>query len=78
VLLAGGVLVAASLSFFGLGVQPPQAELGLLVSEGRRYLNLSPMLLWAPGVLLTVNNIGLSFLSDGLRAMLDPLKRTRT
>ncbi len=78
VMIGGGLLIAASLSFFGLGVQPPTAELGLLVAEGRRFMHLLPMLLWAPGVLLTVNNIGLSLLSDGLRVALDPAQRERS
>jgi peptide/nickel transport system permease protein len=77
IMIGGGLLIAASLSFFGLGVQPPTAELGLLVAEGRRFMSLLPMLLWAPGVLLTVNNIGLSLLSDGLRVALDPAQRER-
>jgi peptide/nickel transport system permease protein len=75
VLLGGGLLIAASLSFFGLGVQPPEVELGLLVAEGRRYMHLAPMLLWAPGILLTVNNIGLALLGKGIREVLDPMQR---
>jgi peptide/nickel transport system permease protein len=78
IMVGGGLLIAASLSFFGLGVQPPTAELGLLVAEGRRFMHLLPMLLWAPGLLLTVNNIGLSLLSDGLRVALDPTQRERS
>lgn len=75
VLLGGAILRAASLSFFGLGVQPPVAELGLLVSEGRRYMQLAPLLLFAPGILLTINNIALSAVGDGLKSVLDPRQR---
>jgi len=77
ILVGGGLLTAASLSFFGLGIQPPSAELGLLVSEGRGYINLLPILLWAPGLLMALNNVGLSLLSAGLRVALDPTQRDR-
>lgn len=78
ILLGIGVLISASLSFFGLGVQRPTPELGLLVADGRRYLNLQPSLLWLPGLVLTVTNIGLSLLSNGLRELLDPIQSERT
>ena len=77
IMLGGGILIAASLSFFGLGVQPPESELGLLVAEGRRYMHLLPMLLWVPGIVLLVNNISLSLLGDGFREVLDPAQREK-
>ena len=77
VLLGVGVLIAASLSFFGLGVQPPESELGLLVAEGRRFIFLSPGLIWLPGVVLTIMNVGFSWLGSGLRESLDPIHHDR-
>jgi len=77
VLLGQGVLIAASLSFFGLGVQPPESELGLLVAEGRRFIYLHPSLIWFPGIVLTVMNVGFSWLGSGLRESLDPIHHDR-
>lgn len=78
ILLGIGVLISASLSFFRLGVQPPTPELGLLIDDGRRYVHLKSALLWYPGLVLVATNVGLSFLSDGLRETLDPLFRDRS
>jgi peptide/nickel transport system permease protein len=78
ILIGIGVLISASLSFFGLGVQRPTAELGLLIAEGRRFIYLNPTQIWFPGLLLMATNISLSMLSDGLRVVLDPLQRERS
>ena len=61
------MLAAASLSFLGLGVQPPQADWGLMIREARQYVFLSPWPLVTPGVALGVTIIGFNLFGDGLR-----------
>ncbi|HXJ83127.1 MAG TPA: ABC transporter permease [Candidatus Methylomirabilis sp.] len=61
------MLAAASLSFLGLGVQPPTADWGLMIREARQYVFLSPWPLVAPGVALSLTIIGLNLFGDGLR-----------
>lgn len=66
------VLTAASLSFLGLGAQPPTAEWGAMIDGGRDYLRSAPWLITAPGVAIMVTVIGFNLLGDGLRDVLDP------
>ncbi len=61
------MLAAASLSFLGLGVQPPQADWGLMIREARQYVFLSPWPLLTPGVALALTIIGFNLFGDGLR-----------
>ena len=61
------MLAAASLSFLGLGVQPPAADWGLMIREARQYVFLSPWPLVAPGVALGITIIGFNLFGDGLR-----------
>ena len=70
--LATAILATASLSFLGLGAQPPTAEWGLMLSDGRKYLRVAWWLCVFPGsaVLLTV--LAINLLGDGVRDALDP------
>jgi peptide/nickel transport system permease protein len=70
--LATAMLATASLSFLGLGAQPPTAEWGLMLADGRKYLRVAWWLCVVPGgaVLLTVLSINL--FGDGVRDALDP------
>jgi len=61
------ILAGASLSFLGLGVQPPQADWGVMIREARQYLFLSPWPLLCPGVALAVAIVGFNLFGDGLR-----------
>lgn len=70
--MSWAVLTESTLSFLGLGTQPPQSSLGLMVADGRTYLTTEPWLLVAPSVVIIVVVIGLNLLGDGLRAALDP------
>jgi len=70
------MLEEAFLSYLGLGVQPPMASWGLLVSDGANAMTLFPHMLLFPGLLLTVTLFALNFLGDGLRDALDPRMRT--
>ena len=72
------ILQEAFLSFLGLGVQPPDASWGTLVSEGARLLALFPWLVIFPGVALSLTLLCFNFLGDGLRDALDPQDRRET
>jgi peptide/nickel transport system permease protein len=61
------MLIGASLSFLGLGVQPPQADWGLMIRDSREYLFLSPWPLIFPGAALGITIIGFNLFGDGLR-----------
>jgi oligopeptide transport system permease protein len=69
------ILQEAFLSFLGLGVQPPEASWGTLVSDGARVLALFPWLVFFPGLALSLTLMGFNFLGDGLRDALDPQER---
>lgn len=60
------ILLAASLSFLGLGVQPPRAEWGAMVSEGQTYLLSAWWITTLPGIVIVVVGVGLSLIGDGL------------
>ena len=70
--VAFAVMLFATLSFLGLGAQPPASEWGLMVSEARRFMHLSAwMILW-PSLAVALVAIGFNLLGDGLRDVLNP------
>jgi ABC-type dipeptide/oligopeptide/nickel transport system permease subunit len=72
-LTAGDVVLTASgLSFLGLGAQPPLAEWGAMMAQGRNFLGVATYLTFFPGAAITVTALGLNLLGDGLRDRLDP------
>ena len=66
------ILAGATLSFLGLGAQPPSPEWGTMISEGRNYLRNYPYLALAPGLCIMVTVLSFNLLGDGLRDALDP------
>lgn len=74
--VASMILTAATLSFLGLGINPPQPEWGALVSEGKEFLRTAPHLILIPGFMICVTSFAISVLGDGLRDALDPRLRT--
>lgn len=72
---ANAILVEASLSFLGLGIMPPQPSLGNIVRDGQTYLEQAWWISTLPGVVILLIAIGLHFLSDGVRELLDPRSR---
>lgn len=74
-LLSAAILVEASLSFLGLGTQPPTPSLGLMLSEGRNFLLLSPWSAIFAGLAIVFLAFGLNLLGDALRDTLDPRLR---
>ena len=71
-LLSAAILVEASLSFLGLGAQPPVPSLGLMLSEGRNFLLLSPWPAIFAGFAILFLSFGFNLLGDALRDTLDP------
>ncbi len=66
------ILLEAALSFLGLGVQPPTASWGLMVSTGRDVLLVAPHVATVPGLAIMVAVLGFNLVGDGLRDALDP------
>jgi len=73
--IATAILTAASLSFLGLGAQPPTPEWGAMLSDGRDYLMLAPHVATFPGLAILLAVLGFNLLGDGLRDALDPRLR---
>lgn len=71
------ILTESALSFLGLGTQPPQASLGLMVSDARDYLSTAWWTLTFPAAAIVVAVIALNLLGDGLRSGLDPRRDAR-
>lgn len=66
------LLTLSGLSFLGLGAQPPTAEWGLMLSEGKAYFLEMPHMMVFPGLMIFVTVLGLTLLGEGLRDVLDP------
>jgi ABC-type dipeptide/oligopeptide/nickel transport system permease subunit len=77
VMLGSAILLASGLSFLGLGVQPPEAEWGAMLSRGRELLRTAPLGAMAPGVAITATVLSFSLLGDGLRDAADARGRSR-
>lgn len=73
--VASMILIAATLSFLGMGINPPQPEWGALVSEGKEFLRTAPHLILFPGLMICIASFSMSILGDGLRDALDPRLR---
>jgi peptide/nickel transport system permease protein len=70
--MAGAIIGEASLSFLGLGVQPPTPSWGTMLNGGRAHILDAPHLTIFPGLAIALLVLGLNFLGDGLRDRLDP------
>ena len=66
------ILETAGLSFLGLGAQPPQADLGSMLGEGRKLLITAPHVSIIPGVMIFLLVVSINLLGDGIRDVLDP------
>jgi peptide/nickel transport system permease protein len=75
--LSTAILVEASLSFLGLGTQPPTASLGRMLAESRNFLSLSPWPAVFSGTAILLAALGFNLLGDGLQDRLDPRLRAR-
>lgn len=70
--ISGAIVTEASLSYLGLGVQPPTPSWGNMVSEGQTYYSSDPRLVLLPGLAISMTVVGFALLGDGLRDALDP------
>ena len=66
------IVVGSGLSFLGLGVQPPTADWGAMVAEGRVVLRKAPHVTVLPGLLILIVSLAFNFIGDGIRDALDP------
>jgi peptide/nickel transport system permease protein len=73
--IAGVILAAASLSFLGLGIQPPDPEWGSMINEGRQFIRTSPYITLFPGLAVMVTILAFNLFGDSLRDALDPRLR---
>lgn len=73
--LSTAILTEAALSFLGLGTQPPNPSWGIMLSNGRKFMELAPWLSVFPGLAIMITVLGFNFLGDGLRDILDPRLR---
>jgi len=73
--MGGAILSAAGLSFIGFGTQPPTAEWGVMISEGRNYIATHSWLSLFPGLAILLTVAAFNLIGDGLRDALDPRLR---
>lgn len=73
--IAYAILDLAALSFLGLGVQPPTADWGAMLDEGRNFLLQNPLLALAPGIAIVVTVVALNLFSDSVHQYLEPSQR---
>ncbi|MBL4713887.1 MAG: ABC transporter permease [Alcanivorax sp.] len=71
-LLAVALLAEASLSFLGLGVQPPDVSWGAMIARGYMYMSIVPEQMYAPGLIIMITAVAFNALGESLRAALDP------
>ena len=76
-LVALAIIVESTLSFLGLGVQPPEPSWGSMLKAASQYMQVAPWLSFFPGLAIFVSVLGLNLLGDGLRRALDPRLRQR-
>lgn len=69
------MIMAASLSYIGLGIQPPNPEWGAMLSEGRNYIRTYPHVILVPGIIIALTVFAINLLGDGVRDALDPKLR---
>lgn len=74
--VADAMIIEAGLSFLGLGAQPPQPSLGIMLRDSRNFLALAPWYALFPGLMLTLFLVSLSFVSNGLAAAFNPRGHT--
>jgi ABC-type dipeptide/oligopeptide/nickel transport system permease subunit len=70
--IPGVILTEASLSFIGLGVQPPTPSWGAILNDGQRFIGNAPWMAFFPGAAIFLTVLAYNFLGDGLRDAMDP------
>ena len=69
------ILDLAAMSFLGLGVQPPTADWGAMLEDGRSIIQIEPMTAIAPGIMIVVTVVAINIFGDGISQFLDPQQR---
>lgn len=75
--IATTVLLEATLSFLGIGVQPPQPSWGNIIFESQSYFQAAPWLVFFPGAVILLTALAFNLVGDALRDILDPTQRGR-
>ena len=75
--LAAAIIIEATLSFLGIGVNPPTPALGVLINDGRSSMQTLWWLTIMPGVALVAIALSINFVGDGLRDALDPTQQEK-
>jgi peptide/nickel transport system permease protein len=73
--LGGAILAEANLSFLGLGINPPMASWGGMVSDGKNFLRMNPIIAIAPGIFVLLIVLCFNIVGDAVRDALDPRLR---
>lgn len=74
-LMAVALLAEASLSFLGLGMQPPEPSWGSMIARAYLYMQIAPQQMWAPGIAILVTALAFNTLGESLREVMDPTSR---
>lgn len=69
--VAGNVIAVASMSFLGLGLQPPAPDWGVMINDARQYFRQRPLLVLAPGLCVVLLSLSVNLAADGLRDWMD-------
>ena len=72
--IAGNVIAVASMSYLGLGLQPPTPDWGVMINDARQYFRQEPLLVIAPGLCILLLSLSINLLADELRDRLDVRK----
>lgn len=72
--VAGNIISVASMSFLGLGLQPPAPDWGVMINDARQYFRQKPLLVLAPGLCIVLLSLSINMAADGLRDWLDMRK----
>lgn len=75
VLMGIAILLESALSFIGLGTQPPDPSLGLMLSEGRQFMTDAPWMVMVPGLAISIAVLGFNLLGNGLQDVLNPSRK---
>ena len=74
--VAHAILLEATLSFLGMGVQPPIPSWGLMISEGKEFMLFTPWVIAVPGVVLSLLVLAINLMGDGVRDITAPEGRS--
>lgn len=72
---AMAILAEAGMSFLGLGNPPPAPSWGVIISSGREFIRTAPWIMFFPGLAISLSVMGLNFIGDGMRDLMDPRLR---